>query len=262
MITQIEHQSPKTKAYTRHIFADIAGKSPFHKGKLLEIDIKEGVVPFPEFTEIPRVPSKTGKISDTVPTSSMIRTYTFSKAHKTNRDQIQDKKARQMAKANSLFAFTSNILEGIGNMEIGNIKGLSPIEVYLSYIVDNPEAIYQKIKEVEPSLLQQFEVQEDSQTAHAEFSESPSQIKWLGEVIPIPPNTYQYCACIITFQKQPGEIVHWDEIGEYIDGLPKANVKSSWQRVYNTMLAINERVEKKVGKRLFETTRKSCRRVA
>ncbi len=96
----------------------------------------------------------------------------------------------------------------------------------------------------------------------ARFTENPPQIIFGSIKIPIPPDSKQLCVCRIMFNRGKGETVCWDEIAIEIDG-GKCNSgkETNWRGVYDAVLTINKKVKRKIGKKLFQTSRKSFHRI-
>lgn len=96
----------------------------------------------------------------------------------------------------------------------------------------------------------------------ARFVENPPQIIFGDIKIPIPPDSKQLYVCRVMFNNEKGKIVSWDEIAEEIDG-GKCNSgkETNWRAVYDAVLAINKKVKRKTGKKLFQTSHKSFHRI-
>ncbi|MFC1630248.1 hypothetical protein ACFL06_01800 [Patescibacteria group bacterium] len=142
------------------------------------------------------------------------------------------------------------------------IKGVEKDNSYNTYvIIINSKKFDDYYKKLKKSCVFRKKTDKGVKIDGLIFSISPPQIIYGKKKISIPVGSKQYCVCKILFSREIGEVVSWDEIAEEIDGLEKRDLQSSWRTVYDAVIAVNKKVEKKIGKKIFITSRKSFHRI-
>lgn len=236
----VEEEAPETQKYVKHVLAEFVRHAPLSKGKKIEIKVIEHTPPFPEIAEETTY-YKAGKL--TLPDADYnrerreARTAAFNTYHE--------------KRFKGLFSFL-NPSEVVGNVLRGTLK----------FAVVNPEKIYETAKKLGVKIPEEVHADGQDASAPAMFTEKPPQIKWLGALIPVPPNSKRFYVCRAMFNNSVGDEVSWDEIADVIDGGKDVTNKTSWRSVYDAIYEINKRIEAVCGKKLFEPTRRSFRRVA
>lgn len=101
----------------------------------------------------------------------------------------------------------------------------------------------------------------------SEFSDKTAELNVDGMVIQLPPHKSEHWFCQAAFEYSPNEPVDWQELYEKMTGLyehhygKQKGSKEIWRKVYDTMEAINKRVEEKGLPKLFAWQEKTVKRL-
>lgn len=262
MTTHLESRAQKTKEYTQYIFDEIVKHSPLKPGELIEVRVIEGTTPFPKITEIPVQPDIEGVKSNDIAKQVLGGWFFSSDPGKQIETWVNNKDARHEMKLQELYLYTDKILGKSFSEPLYEINANDPLTITFSFLVMDPEGIRGQMQELGLKIPPKEELKDTKTEHHATFTEMPPQITWEGEIISIPPNSKQFCVCKVAFTKIVGEVVHWDEVAEEIDGQPKEELKTNWHTVYNAVRLINQKIEHRVGRKLFKSTKYSFTRTA
>ena len=101
----------------------------------------------------------------------------------------------------------------------------------------------------------------------AEFLDDDAVLKFGKIRIQLPPHKNEHWFCKAAFEYLPNEAVDWEELYEKMTGYygnffgkPKTS-KENWRKVYDTMEAINRRIESQNLGKLFSWQEKTVRRL-
>lgn len=236
----IEKNAPNTAKFLKHLITELLNREPLKPGKNIIIPISEDSSYFPEFNE--GIPNEEQKLS--------------------TEDFVQARANLAKARAKLLYYYIGDTLGDRIDVRKPLIQSRIPFTCHISIVIKDPKGIYEMAKTLGIETKNSNNPIDQIKESMAVFSENPSQINWHGKVIPIPPNSKQFCACRVAFSKAIGEPVHWDEIAVEIDGQPKEELKTNWHTVYNAVRLINQKIENRVGHKLFKSAKLSFVRIS
>ncbi|NNM83756.1 hypothetical protein HKL94_00865 [Candidatus Parcubacteria bacterium] len=262
MLIKLESEALNSKRYLRYLFETIVSRQPLTRGKLIEIHVRDGETPLPEFTETPDDPAQGPHMRPQTAREAMCWRYIPPRKGDDIGNQILDADRRRETKEELIFDYTREVLGGLCRVHGAAMSENDSLDISFKLTVQDPEALHRAAQAVGVSVARQQGAVTEGNGAVATFTENPAQIEWSGISVSIPPNSKQFCVCRVMFNRASGEIVSWDDIADEIDGGKGVTNKTTWRSVYDAVREINKRVEAACGEKLFETTRQSFRRKA
>src|SRR3989344_40105 len=240
MKAHVEPDAPKTRRFLQYIYGELLDRAPLRTREVVQIRVTENITPVPKIIEM----ADEGAFGSDI------------------EDELEKKSHRNFEKLMALNEYMREAFLPVAASLFPEIEDPKKFDVVVSLAIVNPARLYLEAEKLGLKIPKGLKTGEQDIGTVATFIEKPPQIKWLDTLIPIPPNSKRFYVCRAMFSKPVGDEVSWDEIADVIDGGKDVTNKTSWRSVYDAIYEINKRVEAICGKKLFEPTRRSFRRVA
>lgn len=137
----VEEESTKTEAYLEYIVSEILKHEPLRSGKLVEVQITEGITPFPEVSEIPEPILK--KVAPTVKSSrkaTVKKQVEYVLSNDTD-EQILNKKKRFDSRVGAVVFYTSMKLGKYCKADLNESEDDPPARIIFRFTILDPEKI-------------------------------------------------------------------------------------------------------------------------
>jgi len=240
MKTIVNEKAIQTREYKNYLFSELLKCAPLQKDQSVRIKVVESETPFPKITQGLDNFSDRGFVSGEIITPE---------------NRIFERRL-------ALVNYTHEVLSKICTPLTPPEEPKNEKDVAFWFAVVDPEKIYAKAKKSNTSISSGANLPKEKSVSTLKFFDNPPRITFGKNTIDIPANSLQFCTCKVAFSKEIGEIIHWDEVAEEIDGKKKDNLETTWRSVYDALRQINKKVVSKTGKPLFKVSKLSFYRLA
>ena len=257
----LEGKSYKTKEYDKFILEEMIKHSPLRLGKLVEVKIAEGQTPLPEITEIPIKPTGKEMILTDVTGKQIGRAYKGLDSRRTVTAQISDKKQRKDSKFEVIQQYTDFRFAGMFSFQTADIDDGFPLSATLSFIVRNPEKIYQEAEKLGIKIIGNENLTKKIVLSSPEFLKNRSKLIWGDKEITIERDSMEFDLCRYAFKQKLNEFILWSDVMEKMDHERANDGQRGWRTVYDLVGRINKKTKLAIGKPLFRWGNKGFYRI-
>lgn len=262
MLIKLEPDAPNTERYLRYLLEMLASRQPLTSGKLIEIHVRDGETPLPEFTEVPDDQSAGPHKPPRTAREAMYWRHVPPRKGDDAGRQILDTDRRREIKEDLIFDYTREALGGLCRLHGAATEEHDPLDISFKLTVLDPAKIEERAQSFDIPMSVSPAVLDASYSETPTFDAASSYLTWLGKTVPIEYSSKQFGVCVVSFMHEPSEFVSWDVVDEEVGEKNLHRKEQRRKSVYHAVRELNKKIRGQTKRDLFLWENQSFRRLA